>query len=161
MKTPEELELEQLLAQLAPNETARAQLREEHRQLEKDLLRLADPMPPPDFVQRVMVKVAHSPARAPGGREVFLAGLIVLGALGGSAFAFSSTGGSVGLFGLQLTEVVLRLRETMIGLFSVLGAIWRTAALPLTAALSVTLAGCLLLFKRVVLNASTEVKVAS
>ena len=35
---------------------------EQHRQLEKDLFRLADPMPPVDFVQSVMARVALEPA---------------------------------------------------------------------------------------------------
>lgn len=39
---------------------------EEHRQLEKDLFRLADPLPPPDLVHQVMARVAASPAPAPG-----------------------------------------------------------------------------------------------
>ena len=39
-----------------------AALAEEHRQLEKDLFRLADPMPPLDFVQSVMARVALEPA---------------------------------------------------------------------------------------------------
>ena len=65
MKTPEDLELELLLKELAPTDALRAQLLEEHRQLEKDLLRLADPMPPADFVHAVMAKVATAPARAP------------------------------------------------------------------------------------------------
>ena len=34
---------------------------EEHRQLEKDLFRLADPLPPPDLVHQVMARVAASP----------------------------------------------------------------------------------------------------
>ena len=36
-------ELEALLAELAPSDEERVTLLEEHRQLEKDLLRLADP----------------------------------------------------------------------------------------------------------------------
>jgi hypothetical protein len=35
---------------------------EEHRQLEKDLFRLVDPLPPPDLVSRVMARVADEPA---------------------------------------------------------------------------------------------------
>ena len=45
-----DLELEAMLAELAPTEAERATLLEEHRQLEKDLLRLGDPLPPPDFL---------------------------------------------------------------------------------------------------------------
>ena len=54
-------ELNALLAELADSDEARDELIEEHRQLEKDLLRLVDPLPPHDFVQSVMKKVAATP----------------------------------------------------------------------------------------------------
>jgi hypothetical protein len=161
MKTPEELELEALLNELAPTEEGRAQLLEEHRQLEKDLLRLADPLPPPDFVHAVMAKVAKAPARAPARSEMLVAAGIVLAALLASVLAFSSTGDGVGGVGLQFAHAILRLRETAIGWGSALQALWRTAALPLTAGLAVTLAGCLLAFKRVLNGGLTQVKVVS
>ena len=161
MKTPDELDLEQLMIELAPNEEARALLLEEHRQLEKDLLRLADPMPPADFVHLVMARVAQAPARAPARSEVVVAVGIVLAAVIASALAFSTTGDGVGGVGLQFMHLVLRLRETAIGWGSALGALWRTAALPLTVGLGFALAACLLAFKRVVSNGLTEAKVVS
>lgn len=158
MSTPDDsdLELEQLLKELAPTAEARAQLLEEHRQLEKDLLRLADPLPPADFVQAVMAKVALAPARAPGRGDVVLAVSIVAAALAASVFAFAQS--DVGGAGLEFTRLVLQLRDTAIGLGSALTAIWRTAALPLTAALGLGLTACLVAFKRVLL---TEAKVVS
>jgi hypothetical protein len=161
MKTPEELELEQLLHALAPTAEARAQLLEEHRQLEKDLLRLADPLPPPDFVHNVMARVAQAPARAPARSEMVVAAAIVFAAVFASVIAFTATGDGLGGIGLHFTDVVLRLRDTAIGLGSALAAVWRTAALPLTLGLGLTLAACLLAFKRVVLNGLTPVKVVS
>ena len=150
MKTPEDLELELLLKELAPTEEERAQLLEEHRQLEKDLLRLADPLPPADFVHAVMARVAQAPARAPARSEVLVAAGIVFVAVVASVLAFSATGDGVGGLGLQFTQGLLRVRETVIGLGSALSALWRTAALPLTVAMGLTLAGCLLAFKRFV-----------
>ena len=160
MKTPEELELEQLLKELASTDEERAQLLEEHRQLEKDLLRLADPMPPPDFVHAVMAKVAVAPARTPAKSEVVMAAVIVLAALGASVLAFSAQG-NVGTAGLEFTRVVLQLRDTVVGLGSALEALWRTAALPLTIGLTAGLAACLVAFKRVLQNSLTEAKVVS
>ena len=158
MKTPEELELEELLKQLAPDETARAQLLEEHRQLEKDLLRLADPMPPADFVQKVMAKLAVAPAPAVSRGEILVAVGIVFASVVASVLALSASGEGLGGVGLEFAQLVLRVRETVIGLGSALGAVWRTAALPLTLALGVTLACCLVAFKRFVLNDLTPAK---
>jgi hypothetical protein len=161
MKTPEELELDQLLKQLAPDEEERAQLLEEHRQLEKDLLRLADPLPPPDFLHNVMARVATAPARAPARREVLLAAGIVFAAVVTSIGAFSMAGDGLGGVGLRFAHFVLLLRDAAVGLGSALEALWSTAALPLTVGLGVALTGCLMAFKRVVLNGLSEAKVVS
>lgn len=160
MSTPEELELEQLLKELASTDEERAQLLEEHRQLEKDLLRLADPMPPPDFVHAVMAKVAVAPARAPAKGEIVMAVVIVTAALAASVLAFSAQG-DVGTVGLSFTRLVLQLRDTVVGLGSAISALWRTAALPLTIGLGVALAASLVAFKRVLHNGLTEAKVVS
>ena len=160
MSTPEELELEQLLKELASTDEERAQLLEEHRQLEKDLLRLADPMPPPDFVHAVMAKVAVAPARAPAKSEIAMALGIVVVALAASVLAFLAHG-DLGEVGLQFTRFVLQMRDTVVGLGSAIAALWRTAALPLTIALGVALASFLSAFKRVIHNGLTEAKVVS
>ena len=163
-KSPEELELDELLKELAHTDEERAQLLEEHRQLEKDLLRLADPLPPPDFVHKVMVKVATAPARAPAKGEVILAAAIVAVALAASLFAFGTAGeiGNIGSVGLTFTRVFLQLRDTIVGIGSGLAAIWRTAPLAFTAALSLALAATLVALKRVLPQSSlTEAKVVS
>ncbi len=160
MSTPEELELEALLSELATTDEERALLLEEHRQLEKDLLRLADPMPPPDFLHAVMARVALAPARAPGRSETALAIVIVLVALAVSVLAFGARG-DPGEMGLQFTRLVLQLRDTAVGLESAVAALWRTLALPLTLALGVALAACLMAFKRVIHNGLTEAKAVS
>ncbi len=157
MSTPEELELEALLKELATSDEDRAQLLEEHRQLEKDLLRLADPLPPPDFLHKVMAKVAKAPARAPARSEIALASAIVVCAVAASVFAFS-TQGDVGEVGLVFTRLVLQLRDTAVGLGSALAALWRTAALPLTIGMGAALAACLVALKRVLHTGMTEAK---
>lgn len=162
-KSPEELELDALLEQLAPDEMSRAQLLEEHRQLEKDLLRLADPLPPADFVHKVMAKVATAPARAPAKGEVVMALVIVAAALGASLVAFG-TSGDVGGIGFTFTRLFLQARDTIVGIGSGLAAIWRTAPLAVTVGLSVFLAGALVAFKRVLPFSSsslTHAKVVS
>ena len=138
------------------------QLLEEHRQLEKDLLRLADPMPPPDFVHKVMARVAVAPARPPAKSEIAMACVIVLAAMGASFFAFFAHG-DVGEIGLNFTRMVLQLRDTLVGLGSAISALWRTAALPLTVGLGLALAASLVGFKRVVQNQNglIEAKVVS
>src|SRR5687767_11154058 len=93
----DDTELEALLASMPPDD--RDALLEEHRQLEKDLLRLADPLPPPDFVNKVMLKVATAPAPAPSPKDIALAMLIAFGAMAAGVAAFFSHGGA-GLGGL-------------------------------------------------------------
>lgn len=158
--TPEERELELLLKELASTDEERAQLLEEHRQLEKDLLRLADPLPPPDFVHQVMAKVATAPARPPAKSEIAMALVIVAAALGASIFAFG-TAFEPGSLGLQFTRMFLQLRDTIVGVGSGLAAVWRTAPLALTAACSLALAAALVAFKRVIPNSLPEAKVVS
>src|SRR6478672_7907016 len=92
-------ELEAMLAELSPEE--RELLLEEHRQLEKDLLRLADPLPPPDFVHQVMRKVATAPAPAPAPRDIALAALIMVSAVTAGVVAFASHGAGIGGFGVM------------------------------------------------------------
>lgn len=52
---------------------------EDHRQLEKDLFRLVDSPPPPDFVSQVMAKVDASPQ--PAARELWVGSAVLALAL--------------------------------------------------------------------------------
>lgn len=131
-KSPETDELDQLLNELAPTKEERAALLEEHRQLEKDLLRLADPAPPFDFVHKVMAKVAREPAKAPARVEVWWALGIVGVTLAASVVAFVAQGDGVGELGLSFTRALMRARELLVAAGSGLSAVWKTAALPLT-----------------------------
>lgn len=149
-------ELEALLAELAPTEEERARLLEEHRQLEKDLLRLSDPLPPPDFVGQVMKKVAASPARV-SKVEVVTAGAIVMVTVALAAVTLVATGGFAGSFGLALAQLAVNVREGLVAVGSGLLALWTTAALPSVVALSMLLAASLVALKRFAMPANVKV----
>ena len=149
-KTPEELELEALLSELAPTEAERSLLLEEHRQLEKDLLRLADPLPPPDFLANVMTRVAEAPARPLSRADVWSAVAIVGVALALAVAALLVSGGVTGGFGLAVASLVVKLREGLIAFGSAIQALWTTAALPTAVGLSLLLVAVLTGFRRLV-----------
>jgi hypothetical protein len=130
-------ELDALLRELADTDEGRAALVEEHRQLEKDLLRLADPLPPSDFVQQVMTRVAAAPARAPSKSEVLTAvGIVMVTVF--AALALFTAGSGTGGFGLVLAGLAIALRDALVAMGSGLVALWTTAALPLAVGLFVT-----------------------
>ena len=157
MSEPTDTELEALLAELAPGEAERATLLEEHRQLEKDLLRLADPMPPPDFLANVMSRVAVAPARPLSRADVWSAVAIVGVTVSLAVVALLVSGGVTGGFGLALASVVVKLREALVAGGSALLALWTTAALPTVVALSLLLAATLTAFRRLVSPAQVKV----
>lgn len=148
MSGVDDRDLEALLAELAPGEAERAALREEHRQLEKDLARLADPLPPADFVTQVMARVAAAPARAITRGEAWRAAGVVTACLLLALVLFLGSGGAVGAVGLAVASAVLRLREGLVAVGSGLLAVWTTAALPLVAALSLMLVATLAALRR-------------
>lgn len=143
-------ELEALLVELAPSEAERATLLEEHRQLEKDLLRLADPLPPPDFLSLVMTRVAEAPARAISRADVWSAVAIIGVTISLAVVALLVSGGVTGGVGLALASMVVKLREALVASGSALLALWTTAALPMVLGLSLLLAATLTAFRRVV-----------
>lgn len=149
-KNQDELELEALLNELAPTEAERALLLEEHRQLEKDLLRLADPLPPPDFLANVMTRVAEAPARPLSRADVWSAVAIVGVALALAVAALLASGGVTGGFGLAVASLVVMLREGLIAFGSAIQALWTTAALPTAVGLSLLLVAVLTGFRRLV-----------
>jgi hypothetical protein len=126
---------------------------EEHRLLEKDLCRLADPLPPPDLVHKVMARVAAEPT--PVRRELWT-GLSILGTslmmglglLLASDAALSGLGKSVArtlVDGTALTEALL----------SGLHALWSTAAGPLVALVLFVVLSSVFGLKRLVRNGPT------
>lgn len=112
-------------------------LLEEHRQLEKDLYRLADPLPPPDFVRRVMAKVAKAPAPASSELKVGLAILVV--ALTVPLATWVLQGGSLASLATAVADAVVGTRPFLAALASALGALWSTAALPVAASIALIL----------------------
>lgn len=157
MSEPNDPELEALLAELAPSEAERATLLEEHRQLEKDLLRLADPLPPPDFLSLVMTKVAEAPARPVSRADVWSAVAIIGVTMSLAVIALLVSGGVTGGFGLALASMVVKLREALVASGSALLALWTTAALPMVLGLCLLLAATLTAFRRLVQPAHVKV----
>jgi hypothetical protein len=151
----DDAELDAMLAELSPEE--RAALLEEHRQLEKDLLRLADPLPPADFVHRVMQKVATAPAPAPAAKDIALAVVITVGAMAAGLAAFATRGVGLDGLGLSIAGFVVHLKYLLAGLGSGFEALWRTAAVPLAVGLATMLIASFAALKKI----GTEVKVVS
>ena len=106
---------------------------EQHRQLEKDLFRLADPMPPVNFVQSVMARVALEPAPA---RVELRTGFSILAVtLMGAVLAFVAAHGNLGLLGTRTASSVVTWRNLFYAASEALAAIWSTAALPTVVAM--------------------------
>ena len=111
-----------------------AAIAEQHRQLEKDLFRLADPLPPPDFVHSVMARVALEPAPA---RVELRTGLSILAVtLMGAVLAFVAAHGNLGLLGTRAASSVVAWRNLFFAASEALAAIWSTAALPTVLAMA-------------------------
>ncbi len=153
--------LDELYAELSADPAELAALKESHRLLEHDLSRLADPMPPPDFLQNVMARVATAPAPAPLRSEVLTAAGIVAVTLTLATVAYLSTGSIKSDFGLAVAELVVGVRETFVAMGSALAALWRTAAVPMVAALGMTLLLSLFGLKRVMSPAPAGSRVMS
>jgi hypothetical protein len=104
-----------------------AAVMEEHRLLENDLYRLADPLPPPSLVVNVMARVAESPV--PQRREVWTGLCILLTSLGvGLGFLFTNDR-ALGRMGTAFAASVRDGRAFVEGLFSGAHALWSTAGL--------------------------------
>lgn len=99
---------------------------EEHRQLEKDLYRVVDPLPPPDLVRNVMARVEAAPAPA---RRELTTGLGILGGavvLSGAALArdpeaLANLGRSLAYFVLDAPEALPRFVSGLSVLWSAVG----------------------------------------
>jgi predicted anti-sigma-YlaC factor YlaD len=125
---------------------------EEHRQLEKDLLRLSDPLPPPDFVQKVMARVQQQPH--PVSRELWSGAGILTAALAAVVLAVMLDGSPGGALGSMIASSALTLRSWLWGAGLGLEVLWSTAALPLTLGASASLMIVLLGLRRLIGAAS-------
>jgi hypothetical protein len=123
---------------------------EEHRQLEKDLYRLADPLPPPNFTSLVMARLAAH--QAPIGLNVFLGFGILAVALGLGAFTLISGGAGASTLGIFAGSTLLAAKSLWVGAGRVTSILWSTAAIPMTVSLSLVLAICLFALKRLMVD---------
>jgi len=114
-----------------------AEVLEVHRQLEKDLLRLSDPLPPPNFVHAVMAKVEAQPV--PVRREIWTGVTILVASLLAVVGLVLMDASSAGSFGTATASTVLTLRAWLVGLGRGFEVLWSTAALPVTTVAAVML----------------------
>jgi hypothetical protein len=121
---------------------------EEHRQLEKDLFRLADPLPPPNFTQQVMARVAAH--RVPSRANIALGLAIAATAFGLGVFTLVSAGVGVGSLGTLAGSILITGKSVLVGSQKAVSVLWATEALPLAVSLFVVLLACLFALKRLV-----------
>ncbi len=130
---------------------------EEHRQLEKDLFRLADPLPPVDLVARVMQRVAAEPLPV---RAEVRAGLSILAAtLMAAVLSFVATRGPIGLLGASAARAMVSWKTALWSLNHALQVMWTTTAIPLTASLCLLLFLSLVGLRRVATPRTVEIEV--
>ncbi|MBL9038743.1 MAG: hypothetical protein JNG84_09535 [Archangium sp.] len=141
-ETRHSAELEALLREAAPDDAQRAEVAEAHRLLEHDLSRLVDPLPPPDFLQHVMARVAAAPPPAPSRSDVVLGTSIFFAALAGSIGAIAASGNPSTQLGVAAARLAVDGRHLLVALASAGEAVWRTAALPAVAMVVVALTSC-------------------
>jgi hypothetical protein len=125
-----------------------AALMEDHRLLEQDLFRLADPLPPPSLVVNVMARVAESPA--PQRREVWTGLAILLTSLSvGLGFLFTNDR-ALSRLGTAFASTVGNSRAFAEGLFSGAHALWSTAGLAVACVVAFVVLSSLFGLKRLV-----------
>lgn len=126
---------------------------EEHRLLEKDLFRLADPLPPPDLVHKVMARVASEPT--PVRRELWTGvSILVASIIAGLGVLISSDAALSGA-GTGLARFVVGGKAFLDALMSGAHALWSTAAGPVAALLALLLLSSLFGIKRLAGNGPT------
>jgi hypothetical protein len=106
---------------------------EEHRQLEKDLYRLADPLPPPTLVATVMARVATEPT--PLRRELWAGIPILVASLAVGLGLLITNDQALVRLGAALAAMVTDGRALLQGLASGANALWNTAAGPVAVVL--------------------------
>lgn len=118
----------------------------DHKELERDLFRLADPFPPANFVSQVMAKVQTAPA--PVHTDVKTGVAILVAALVLSVVSYVALGGGLAQLGLVAANGAMLVRDLVLGVGHALGALWKTAALPMSVALTALLAASLLALRK-------------
>jgi len=134
-----------------------AEVLEEHRQLEKDLFRLADPPPPMDLVARVMLRVAAEP---PPVRVELRVGLSILAAtLMAAVLSFVATRRPIRLLGASAARSVVGWKTALVSVNDALKVVWSTTAVPLTVSLCLVLFLALVGLRRVATPRTAEIEV--
>jgi len=110
---------------------------EEHRQIEKDLFRLVDPLPPPDFTQQVMARVAaqHAPMRV----NIALGLAIAMTAFGLGIFTLISSGVGVSTVGSLAGSALITAKSFWVGTQKGVSVLWEAQALPMAVSLVIVL----------------------
>ena len=119
---------------------------EEHRQLEKDLYRLADPLPPPTLVANVMARVATEPP--PLRRELWTGLSILAVSLVAGLGLLLGNDAALSRLGTALASLVVDGKALLMGLSSGASALWNTAAGPVAGILVLMLLASLFGLKR-------------
>lgn len=128
-----------------------SELLEEHRQLEKDLFRLADPFPPLDFTQRVMAQVAVQPAPTNINLAVGLA--IAVTAFGLGLFTLAAAGAGISIVGSFVGSALITAKSLWVGGEKAVSLLWATESLPMAISLFLSLLLCVFALKRLVADA--------
>jgi predicted anti-sigma-YlaC factor YlaD len=134
-----------------------ASILEEHRQLEKDLFRLVDPLPPPDLVALVMRRVAAEPLPL---RAEMRVGLSIMAAtLMAAVLSFVATRGPIGLLGASAARALVSWKTTFLGLNNAVQVTWSTTTIPLAVCLSFVLFLSVVGLRRVAPARTAEIEV--
>jgi hypothetical protein len=118
----------------------------EHQEMEKELFRLTDPLPPASFVPGVMARIAAAPA--PARRELWSGMAVLSVALTAVAAALFSQPNAVGHFGAVTAEAARNGANLLLGLGESLSLVWHYGAVPVMAVVSALLMGSLFGLKK-------------
>jgi hypothetical protein len=119
---------------------------EEHRLMEQDLYRLADPLPPPTLVANVMARVAAEPV--PQRREVWSGVAILLTSLLGGLGYLLMNDQALGRLGTEVAAFMVEGPQFIQGLIKGAHALWATAGLAVASFLAFLLLTSLYGLKR-------------
>lgn len=126
---------------------------EEHRLMEQDLYRLADPLPPPSLVVNVMARVAAEPV--PQRREMWSGLAILMTSLVGGLGYLLFNDQALGRFGIGVATFAMEGRLFIEGLVGGAHALWTSAALVVASTLAFLLLTSLYGLKRLAGNIPT------
>ncbi len=132
-------------------------LLEAHRDLDRQLARLVDPLPPPDFVAQVMKSVEKLPAPAPVPTGLGSGLWILTAALATSVFTLALGGYRLTAVLSSLGTTLLVMKSAWVGFSAAFDALWTIAALPLAVAVAVGLMFALYVLDRLSTRSTREV----